>query len=357
MSRTKTYKCLLCGYNGEHQFIVPALLYGQFPQEIFQCPQCGLGYVLPQPTREELDKLYSEEYFFSDSVHMGYADYAKSRSRQFGEGRIFTKNLKRKCPAGKLLEVGCATGYFLEGVISVSGWEGYGVELSQWAAEKANRIPGLKVTQGMLEELALPSDSFDTVVVRDLLEHTPNPITFLQECHRVLKAGGILYIKFPNGRCNLQLFIRTFKKYNKPVNLSHAHLFFFEPKSVRLLMNKCGFIITNFYAVGLKRGLRDLGFIPIIKRKDSTIPVEFNTKKSGKRNGAPANSMNKPIVASAHLLRGCEGEPFKSPEFHSDTELITYRRSDLYYRYIYFFKHSLCVPLALGHNYIIWAVK
>jgi ubiquinone/menaquinone biosynthesis C-methylase UbiE len=45
--------------------------------------------------------------------------------------------------------------------------------------------------------LPYPDNSFDLVVHSDTLEHVPNPISALRECHRVLKVSGALCFTVP----------------------------------------------------------------------------------------------------------------------------------------------------------------
>jgi len=341
MNLDNNLKCILCGFSGGHIPVVPVVLYGSYPQQIFQCPSCRLAFAHPAPLREEFFEIYSKAYFQSDSRYTGFVDYSKSRSRQYGEGRIFTKKLKKLRHSGKMLEVGCATGFFLEGVYSVGGWEAHGVELSEWAATEANKKPGLKVTAGTLEEAEFPVDSFDVVVIRDLLEHVTNPVIFLERCHEVLKPGGRIFIKVPNGRCNLQPCIDANRKYGEPVNITQAHLFYFEPENLRTLMKRCGFRIIDFYAVGLKRGLRALGYIPKIKRKDSTR----------------LHATEKPVQYSTAKKNSTNAKNIRAKTARKTSILIAFKSSDVYYRYKYFVKHSIRIPLSIGHNYILWAEK
>ena len=339
MNLGSNFECILCGFSGEHIPVVPVILYGKYPQEVFQCPSCRLAFAHPVPSREEFSEIYSESYFQSDSRYTGFTDYSKSRSRQFCEGRIFTKKMKKIRQSGKMLDAGCATGFFLEGVRSAGGWETYGVELSGWAAGEANKKPGLRVTAGALEDAEFPENSFDVVVIRDLLEHVADPVTFLEKCNKVLKSGGRIFIKVPNGRCNLQPYIDAHRKYGEPVNITQAHLFYFEPENLRILFKRCGFRIIDFYAVGLKRGLRALGYIPKVKRKDTTRihPAEKRAKTSTDGKNSSNNNREKTTRKTSILT--------------------AFKTSDTYYRYKYFIKHSVRVPFSIGHNYILWAEK
>lgn len=48
-----------------------------------------------------------------------------------------------------------------------------------------------------MRELPYSDGSFDLVVHSDTLEHVPNPIAALRECHRVLKVSGALCLTVP----------------------------------------------------------------------------------------------------------------------------------------------------------------
>ncbi|MFC1553821.1 class I SAM-dependent methyltransferase [candidate division KSB1 bacterium] len=332
------YCCVLCQYKGSFIDLVPVKLYGKMSMNIYKCPSCSLAFVYPLPTREELEKIYSEDYFASESVFSGYADYNKSRRRNYGEGRIFGKRIRSEFEHRRILEVGCATGFFLEGLKSSVKADLYGIELSQWAALNAGKRTGITVKSGTLEESDFPDEYFDLIILRDIIEHTSDPVIFLKKCFTSLRNGGKLFIKIPNGRCNLQPFLNTNRKYNVPVNLSQAHLYYFENRTLKKIIKDCGFKINSFYAVGLKRGLRALGYIPKYKKKDSTLlNVEDKTKSITK------HKEKIPGTDTAEKIETSQSSGFKS--------------SDLYAEYKYFIKHKLKVPLSIGHNYILWVQK
>ena len=75
--------------------------------------------------------------------------------------------------AGRLLDIGCATGLFLE-IAASRGWVVEGVEPSASACERARRS-GMLVTQGFFEDLPPPARPFDVVTMWDVLEHVPDP--------------------------------------------------------------------------------------------------------------------------------------------------------------------------------------
>ena len=51
---------------------------------------------------------------------------------------------------------------------------------------------------GSASQLPFKNDSFDKVYAYNVLEHQPNPLVFLKECHRVLKHSGELFLVTDN---------------------------------------------------------------------------------------------------------------------------------------------------------------
>ena len=59
---------------------------------------------------------------------------------------------------------------------------------------------GVEVNFVVADGLRLPfrSFSFDIIICNDLIEHVPEPQRLMEDCNRVLKKGGILYLQTPN---------------------------------------------------------------------------------------------------------------------------------------------------------------
>ncbi len=111
--------------------------------------------------------------------------------------------------SGRMLDVGCATGVFLQWFQAGGSWDLYGLELSEGAARVA-RAAGLNVFIGQLEEAAYPENYFDVVTFWDVLEHISDPRSALLETRRILKPDGILVLRLPNAA---SLDARIFRQY------------------------------------------------------------------------------------------------------------------------------------------------
>jgi SAM-dependent methyltransferase len=66
-------------------------------------------------------------------------------------------------------------------------------------------------------------EEFDVIRACEVIEHLENPWHFFRECHRILKAGGLLVLSTPNIQCPLsrQLFLKD------------ATLIWFDPPQVK----------------------------------------------------------------------------------------------------------------------------
>jgi len=192
--------CPLCGADNS------AFLFVKNTYRYARCRRCGLIFVNPMPTRGELEAIYQDPLYFANRNEWkyGYNDYFAERGFHTA---LFERRV-RECEKAlgvesgrglRLLEVGCAAGFLLE-VARERGWEVAGVEISEPAASFARERLGDVVRTGTLEDARFENDSFDCVVMLDVVEHVPDPVGLLREAARVLRPGGVLLLSAPNAR-------------------------------------------------------------------------------------------------------------------------------------------------------------
>ncbi len=214
----RAVRCTSSGY-GHHHTIV-------------QCRRCGLVYTDPRPGRQNL---YENYQAVEDPL------YVEER-----QGRVLTfehhlKPLERLTgpPAGRpLLDVGCYTGIFVE-IAARHGWDAWGVEPSHWAVREA-RERGLHVVQGTLETADLPPAYFDVVTLWDVIEHLPDPRATLVQAHRLLKPGGLLVVH----TIDIDSLFARLMGGHWPW-LMEMHIYYFSRRTLRLMLEDCGFQVLS----------------------------------------------------------------------------------------------------------------
>ncbi len=164
---------------------------------LMECQQCGLIYLNPRPGLEELDRYYPVDYQPFLKAIADEPTLFKRLDRRYGLYKRTHEVIKRAGYSGRVLDIGCATGIFLEGM-RVRGWQPDGVELSEFAAKYARERFALPVFSGTLEGAGYPDNQYDLVTMWDVLEHLPDPSGTLAEINRILKPGGWLVLSLPN---------------------------------------------------------------------------------------------------------------------------------------------------------------
>lgn len=93
---------------------------------------------------------------------------------------------------GLVLDIGCANQYMKEFLSSKQNY--IGLDYYQTATAWYETKPDL---YGDAQNLPFANQSFDSVLLLDVLEHLPHPETALAEIFRILKPQGILIIQVP----------------------------------------------------------------------------------------------------------------------------------------------------------------
>jgi SAM-dependent methyltransferase len=98
-------------------------------------------------------------------------------------------------PRTKLLDVGCGTGWLAEHFDDYTGIDGSAAAVAA-AGEKGRHI----LLANVDERLPFDDESFDGVVLKDLLEHVADPVSVVSEVHRVLRPGGRVFASSPDAQ-------------------------------------------------------------------------------------------------------------------------------------------------------------
>jgi len=203
-------KCDACGAALEGD-LVP----GMAEVSLVQCA-CGLVTTSPRPAPHELGQYYPPTYYAyvprpltrtrrllnklraykggypQDDGPIAHAFWRMAASLL---GNLFLFYLPYQGPGKRLLEVGCGTGADLIWARQ-QGWDVHGLELSESAVNIA-RQRGLDVQCATFETANLNLNSFDCIIMSQVLEHLYSPTLALRRCYELLRPGGLLLIAVP----------------------------------------------------------------------------------------------------------------------------------------------------------------
>jgi SAM-dependent methyltransferase len=207
-------------------------LYSKNSCDILQCAQCGLGRA--ECSSFDVHSYYTEDYF-SGARTDGYVDYRGSEPvlrREFARTVQFIRGFRKD---GRLLEIGCAYGFFLEEARYF--YDVAGIEVAD-AAVAFCRTRGLFVISGVTEESVLAQfGMLDVIVLLDVIEHLSDPQSILALCREHLHPGGVIVITTGDfASFYARLAGRNWRLMTPP-----QHLWFFTPQSIRCLAHSLGF--------------------------------------------------------------------------------------------------------------------
>jgi 2-polyprenyl-3-methyl-5-hydroxy-6-metoxy-1,4-benzoquinol methylase len=159
-----------------------------------RCRACGFRFANPYPPETVCDQFYNSGFF---------SNYRTLEERKRREDRYFSmsmytdpRELARIVASHspeRVLDYGCGTGAFLALLRDEFGIQGDGLEIGESARESAREY-GLDVASSV-EELAC--DSYDMVLLLEVIEHVPNPGKFFGEVAKLVSTGGMIVITTP----------------------------------------------------------------------------------------------------------------------------------------------------------------
>ncbi len=262
-ARFEDTKCDRCGAPGGWLlFEGPDRLHhlpGTF--RLVRCETCGWIRQNPRPAADHIGAYYPADY----------EPYSWSLHEKQGAWQHWIRNygLRRRCrlisgyvAPGDLLDVGCATGAFINEMRQLTGWHVHGVELNAQAAEYARSRLNLDVQTGRLEDCDYLPGSLDVITMWNVLEHLPSPMTALRRVHTLLKDDGLFVFTVPNIEgLEARWFGPAWIGWDLP-----RHLYLFPQESLAETLSTLGFSIlsrrclngsADFFALSLQLYLEE----------------------------------------------------------------------------------------------------
>ncbi len=273
----KTNCCYLCGETNLH-FLYTKESERSESFQIVQCMHCKVVQVNPQPAPDQLEKYYGAQYFKKRTTR-GYRNYfhadteevirksylqnlADLHFRSYEESLMLTTGNHQSVIAPKALDIGCASGIFLD-LLNQRGWQAEGVEISTVPVAIA-RQKNLNVRLGDYLAMEFADEHYDLITLWASIEHLHKPKETLQNIYQHLKTNGRLIIS----TCRYGHLARIkgidWRYMNVP-----EHLFFFDHNNLKNMCSEIGFqkIKTFSYGSGWTTPQEKMSFFHRVGKK------------------------------------------------------------------------------------------
>lgn len=225
-------------------------------------------------TRFKLNNLKSFLYYIDsqwimrDNIKKQLKEYYKTDKDYFNNlEKNFYKNIKeytrflfpRYFKDKKVLDAGCGSGAMVDWISRKFKAEVTGIDLSPYAIRKAKKKYRGKFFCGDLEDMPFKDESFDTVLLFDVLEHVVYPEKVFREIFRVLRQDGCLLIISPNMIFSEKVPLTIKVKEILDILLMNRKLRYIKPDTSQCACgDKEACLITN--PLKIKNLLKHIGF-------------------------------------------------------------------------------------------------
>lgn len=259
---TSSPSCLFCQLSSLEVLIPGGVLPDRV--DVLRCPACDFVFLHPLQGNGKVEA-QETTYWDNDGQKRLYLS-ERIRKLFVREFEHHLSALEQFSPgSGKLLDVGCGVGHFLEAARR-RGWQVQGLDISRPGSEVARKTYGIPVKVGTLEEADFAQGSYDAITLWDVIEHIRRPVEALKAANRFLRPGGILAMKTPNESGFFKQFVLAcYRSFGR-----HA-----------AFLLKYVYYVPHYFSYSEKsmnRLLEHSGFEALLYERDGT-PLEFAARK------------------------------------------------------------------------------
>ena len=270
---TADFERVACNYCGswDHSFLFeisessderqPPAWRGTARIPVVRCRQCGLVFLNPRYSEKKLYDLYQDAGMFTSTVDPegNSRSIIGERAKRVAAFQDEVRALRKFVSRGRLLDIGCGLGFFLE--TAAACYEVTGLEWSHPTVKLASGMP-FHVVEAHYPEHPFSENHFDAVTFYNVLDHLPDPRAALQTAYGLLKPGGVLAAVVINfGSIASQIYGPRFRL------LGPNHLYYFTPATLGRYLTETGFRVlqVQFPYFGMKLAKPIRHFMNIVR--------------------------------------------------------------------------------------------
>lgn len=200
------------------------------------------------------NKMYSERYY-AGGAESNYLMYSDEYGHPYYTA-LMELILKKCANRGRLLEIGCAFGFFARH--AEKKFETCGIDISEYAIEQAGKYTHTaKLYVADAENTNLTrffNGRFGIIVALDVFEHFQRPEVVIEDCYALLNQGGYLLLKVPNMNSIVLKFLTLFNRSDKWVGYKDkTHVSLLTAEQWASLLRKQKFEVTIVSHVPTKK--------------------------------------------------------------------------------------------------------
>lgn len=235
--------CPACSHKGTFAF-------SKFSFHYDECSKCKTLYVNPRPEKTAFDNYYSNSESSKFWANEFYKITEKSRRNKIWQpkAKYISKKLKELGNIRSIVDIGGGYGIFIEEFKKLNNTvTPLIIEPSNQLAQicKRKKIPVICDFFENIDPKSLPQNK-TLYTSFELFEHLHNPRLFLQKLFDTIKKNDIFLFTTLNG---MGIDIQVLWEKSKSVSPPH-HLNFFNPKSIKKLLEKTGFKVLEISTPG-----------------------------------------------------------------------------------------------------------
>jgi SAM-dependent methyltransferase len=211
--------------------------------QLLRCPECKTVTVDPWPTVEELIRFYQ--------AYEGTTDYKRKKDKKIARARRRIRKLIDMTSGRTFLDVGCNYGFTVKAALDL-GLEAHGIDIDATAVSASRDMFGRDYYETIsVQEYAAKGKKADIIYTSEVIEHVPDPESFMAAIATILNPGGVLFLTTPDaGHFRVP---RDFVKWGDV--MPPEHITYFTQKGLMSLCARNGLIVNKF-GFSLKPGIR-----------------------------------------------------------------------------------------------------
>ena len=204
---------------------------------IMHCLDCDHLFTDYEPTNQEVNKIYSDDYFFKGGA--GYENYLLEKDILIKRGEYYADKISKYIIPGKVLDIGSAAGFILKGFEN-KGWKGTGVEPNKLMVDYGKLNLGLNLINGTIETVKI-EDRFDLIILIQVVAHIYDLNILINKISNYLKPDGLILIEtWDKDSWTSKLFGKYWHEYSPPSTLN-----FYSKTTLNHFMNQQSFSLID----------------------------------------------------------------------------------------------------------------